>query len=273
MEVIRRFLELSKRHSVDLEAIRRASSSFGTLPLELLLIITSSLRPESVACLSLSCHYLYSYIGPEALELLQEAGHPRVHFIRLLERDLPLHIVCSECRKLHSMRLAKKYRPVHSAPSYNISRSRCTEADLEKDVMTSILQIFSSTIFRMALKAHLLGHDTGTFLKLLSYETKIVVRIGYLAQISATCRIQDGSFLIRTQQVLMIPPLLHVCVPCYHPVDVCPHIRLATIVLLKNFAEGNLHSVIKRCLLPLYSHHLYFAIYYNRLILVSFLNH
>jgi hypothetical protein len=169
MDIIRRIFHFLGRHPAEARPIALKSSPIGKLPHELILLIASHLPLESTASLSLSCHPLYSCIKMEYLSSLKEAEYWVINgFLRLLERDLPTHILCPHCNKLHSMDFAENHLRRRYGQLGN-PWLKCWIADLGSDVKWGIHLEFSSTIFRMAMKAHRQGRETTSLLGLLSH--------------------------------------------------------------------------------------------------------
>ncbi|TVY71491.1 hypothetical protein LSUE1_G008634 [Lachnellula suecica] len=104
----------------------------------------------------------------------------------------------------------------------------CGIRDLLDDVRWEIHFDFSSTVFRMAMKAHRLRRDTTTLLTLLSSQTNDA-REGYVEQRSIKVRIQNDSLLMRDQRVFMIPRSQQFPLPWDARFDICAHYNLETV--------------------------------------------
>ncbi|TAQ88925.1 hypothetical protein B7494_g2783 [Chlorociboria aeruginascens] len=201
-------------------------SPFRKLPLELILHISSYLPPESGATLALTCYALYSCLEMQCLPPLKKAECSVVNrFLHLLDRDLPGHLLCPHCNKFHSMSLAETHLPSRQQSLASQPRLACWKADSEDYVSVVIHDRFSSTIFRMAMKAHRQGHDTANFTNLLSNREENPFRVGFRELHSATARIQDGSLLVRNQTVFMIPSSKKLPLPWSIRIRICNHIR------------------------------------------------
>ncbi|OAF61542.1 hypothetical protein VC83_02177 [Pseudogymnoascus destructans] len=94
------------------------ASPFLTLPLELILLTTSYLPIESVGCLSLCCHYLYSlkteyHLKTKSRVTIDNLQLPKDAFLHSNDRlppssrtrPIPPHRL-SHCNKLHPTPLA-----------------------------------------------------------------------------------------------------------------------------------------------------------------------
>lgn len=234
MDIIRRIFEIlgwgnSKTNSTALIARPNAleASPFRELPLELICHITSYLPLESVASLSLSCLSLYSCLKMRYLQPLKDAEYLVTNrFLRLLERDLPSHIVCPECNKLHYMPLAERHlaSPLYAPPRKNWLK--CRIADSRGHYVGGTAGGFSSTIFRMAMKAHRQGEDTTALLRLLSCRKMDDCTLGFAELYKSEARIRHGSLLVREQKVYMIPASQKTPLPWNGAFGICCHIPL-----------------------------------------------
>lgn len=203
------------------------SSPFRELPSELILLITSYLPLESVGSLSLSCLPLYSCLKTEYLQSLKEAESSAMkRFLHLLERDLPAHIICPKCNKLHYIPFAERHlaSQLYLTPSKNSLKCRIADSTGHYDRGTP--GGFSSTIFRMAMKTHRQGKDTTALLRLLSYRDTNRYLEGFVELYTAEARIRGGSLLVRDQKVFMVPTSQKIPLPWYSSFSFCRHIPL-----------------------------------------------
>lgn len=237
MAVLRRISELlgtvfgGHRAEVRRIALGSGHSPIYKLPPELFLLIADYLSVEEGASLSLTCYSLYSCLGKQCLESLKEAEHLIMNrFLHFLERDLPTHIVCPHCNQLHSVFFAENH---HLPSKTDVETSKpwlaCRLADFNGGLESGLYIGFSSTIFRMAMKAHRQGHESTKLLSLLSYGTKTIFNWGFVEQRTATVRIQDGSLLVREQRVFMVPFSHKVPVPWCGSMAICSHIFFVTM--------------------------------------------
>lgn len=209
----------------------RELSPFSELPIELLILIIHYLPIEAVASLSLSCHSLYSCLKPGYLQSLKDAEYSAMNkFLHLLERDLPAHIVCPECNKLHYIQLAEHHlaSKLYDRPSKNVLKCRVADSNSTVHYIGKIPPGFSTTIFRMAMKAHRQGDDTTEILSLLSHR-ELNYLWGFVKLHTVEARIFDNSLFIREQKVYMIPPSQKTPTPWYGSIGVCRHIIIPEI--------------------------------------------
>src|SRR5450432_3475569 len=131
------------------------SSPLSKLHHELILHIARFLPPASASSFSLCCRPIYFILGTQYLEALEENGQlDRYKFLTLLERELPNHIVCYYCRKLHAINKAHRHR---YSNRYYLGAGRylsCWVADLELATGLCIHDNFSFTDFQMAMKLY-----------------------------------------------------------------------------------------------------------------------
>jgi hypothetical protein len=79
------------------------SSTLSKLPPELILYIEHFLPLESALSFSICCWPIYFLFGTQYLKALEKSHWDRYEFLKLLERELPDHIVCYHCKKLHAI--------------------------------------------------------------------------------------------------------------------------------------------------------------------------
>ncbi len=206
------------------------SSALSKLPLELILHIACFLPPDSASSFSLCCRPIYFTLGNQYLKALEENEQlDRYNFLTLLERDLPNHISCCYCKKLHAIN--KAHQHLYSN-RYYLGTGRylsCWTADFDLWACVYIHYDFSSTIFQMTMKRHRQGLDCSKLLNLLSYKTKTRFRHGYVEQCTALAKIVDGSLLVRVQRIFMIQTTQLTPVPWHSDFAICPHFEFISM--------------------------------------------
>jgi hypothetical protein len=220
------------RHRAQGRAITlNLDSPIYKLPPELILLIVDYLPVVSGASLSLTCHSFHLCLKKRCLKSLKEAGCSSIdEFLHFLDRDLPTHIVCPHCVQLHSISFAKKYHLLSQADSgTSWPWLACWHADYIRGLEKGIYAEFSSIIFRMTMKAYRQSHEMTQLLSLLSSGTKRSVEWGFVEQRTAAARIQDGSLLVREQRIFMVPSSQEIPLPWCGGINICPHIRFATM--------------------------------------------
>ncbi|KUJ14836.1 uncharacterized protein LY89DRAFT_123379 [Mollisia scopiformis] len=203
-------------------------SHLGKLPNEIILHIASYLPLESAASFSICCCRFYNCMKTEYLPSLKLAD-PSIqeNFLALLEHDLPMHILCPDCKELHSIANAFTHVPSRrhfSSTSTQRPRLQCWKSDTQHDIRRSIHTGFCSTIFRMAMKTHRLGRNSRQLLQFLSYEPRTTHHRGFIEQNQAAARIVDDSLLVREQTVFMVPSSQRIPIPWHGFINICNHI-------------------------------------------------
>jgi len=217
---------LGLSHRVRPRPIALESSVLSKLPLELILYIARFLPPGSASSFSLCCRPIYFTLGNQYLKALEENEQlDRYKFLTLLERDLPNHIACYYCKKLHT--ISKAHRHLYSNRYYSGASCylSCWMADLELSTCLWIHYDFSFIVFQMAMKLHRQGLDCSKLLNLLSYKTETRFRPGYVEQCTALAQIVAGSLFIREQRIFIIPPTHPIPIPLAPEFVICPHFR------------------------------------------------
>lgn len=202
-------------------------SPFRELPPELICLIANYLPIESVGSLSLSCLPLYSCLKMKYLQPLKEAEYSVMNkFLHLLERDLPAHIVCPHCNKLHYIPFAKRHRISQLYFTDGENLLKCRIRDSRDQYNRRNPGGFSSTIFRMVMKTHRQGKDTTALLRLLSYRHMHRYLQGFIELDTVEAQIRHDSLIMRDQKVFMVPISQKTPLPWYSSFGFCHHIPL-----------------------------------------------
>lgn len=198
-------------------------SIISKLPPEVLVIIAEFLPPISAISFSLCCTPIYHLIGSKYRNTTRHRRFNITTLLSQLERNLPDHIVCYDCQKLHSIKHVSQYAYSKSYYSAWIPRipPKCLHSDSE--ARSWIHPDFSTLVFRITMKRYHQGMDYLPFLELLSRTWQIFYHAKHIGTIASWCRIERGSLLVRTQAVF---PLRfdesirfifeHVCLVCPH---------------------------------------------------------
>lgn len=204
-------------------------SAFRKLPPELLLCIDSFLPPESALSFSLCCQYIYFTIGKQYLDTLKEnstRSGDRYKFLKLLERDLPDHILCYYCEKFHAIKEAHRY--IYDA-EYHYRDQNCRPCWKSENRAYAGIYIHSNfcfNLFQMAMKRYRQGLVPPALLTLLTFPTTTSFQPDYTMQCSSSIRIVDGSMLFRQQKILLIPATLPIPATRTSDLLICPHIYI-----------------------------------------------
>lgn len=211
-------------------------STLSKLPTEIILQISRLLPPESAASFSICCRPIYFALETQYLEDLRPMeGSPGLHrerLLKLLEADLPDHIICGFCKKLHAINKARRH--LYSNSDYN-NHLKCWKVDYESFTSFFIHEEFSSSIFEMTMKRYRQGSEYSDLLDLLSLKTITRCHIGYVQQQTAAAKLIDGSLIIREQKIFMIPATQPIPFPWDANFVICRHISFLTIKHLNRY--------------------------------------
>jgi hypothetical protein len=182
-------------------------SFIGKLPPEIILNISAFLPRASAAAFSLCCRSICSILGADAFAAVKDGDEldTMQEYIALLERDLPNHLACFYCGKLHSIKKAPSYR---RSSNYCgrwdiIEAPQCWRADLHLATFSYIHWDFSYIVFQMVMKRYRQGLDFTGLLHLLNKRAETQARREYTYQKSVQARIVTGCLLVRTQAIFV----------------------------------------------------------------------
>ena len=207
------------------------SSALRKLPSELIHNIARFLPLQSASSFSLCCRPIYFILGTQYLKALETSHWHRYEFLMLLERELPDHIVCYHCKKLHSISQARRY--IYSTNIRYVDRSLQLPCIGESLTAQRVIHpYFSFNVFQMTMKRYRQGLDYSELLNLLSYETKTSphygtetsLHSGFVEQCSWLFRVVGGSLLFRKQIIIMLPPTQPIMIPRELESCICPHL-------------------------------------------------
>lgn len=196
-----------------------ANSPFRLLPPELLLVIAEFLSVPSAAAFALCCQPMRGILGRSSWDALQnrtaQAKINREAFLSLLEKDMPFHIACQACRKLHRVK-----KPIFG--DYYAPDLACWKKDTTTSANSVIFPTFHYAIFQMVMKRHRLGLDYNTLLKQLRY-SEVEPGIEHMYQCKAEARIVSNSLYIRVQHGFLLSLSDDAPFPNRDMDRVCPH--------------------------------------------------
>ena len=156
------------------------------------------------------------------------AESDRYNFLILLERELPDHILCYYCKRLHAILDPHWFMPTYiSYFRYSGKRCRnmpCLEARVQSESSHNIYSQFSFPAFQMAMKYYRQGRSYSRMLDFLSVST-----CDLPGSYSVLPRIVHGSLLLRQQHRVVTAPNQRL--PSSSHFYVCPHFRLALDVI------------------------------------------
>ncbi|KAF7856359.1 hypothetical protein EAF04_009887 [Stromatinia cepivora] len=174
------------------------SSVLRNVPNEIPPNIVEFLPFESTVSLSLSCQRIYILLGAQYIKALRKTRKRRnsscYKFLKLLERDLPNHITCFSCKKLHIMERAKTI--LNDMCYFEQDFLDLGEWDLEFNNFQRAMKLYRQG--RNFSPLNILFNDTKTQVGSLTHcaeQQKVVLRI------ADTTR----SFILREQMIYLIP--------------------------------------------------------------------
>jgi hypothetical protein len=226
------------------------SSILNRVPLDILVCIIEYLLPESAVAFSLTCKHLKYLLGTRYIKKVNSSTKDTLALLNLLALDLPNHIVCSPCGRLHSMENLLRYnRATYSADStirkYNSLRlPPCISEDWNSNI-SAVTELFGTAAFKMVIKRY---HQQPECIKLLeiisSKAAKIITTEDYVWQYREDCRVARGCLMHRLQSVYIswkCPTLTATNFRRNPPSErICPHLNLKTSI-------QNNQSGVQRC--------------------------
>ncbi|KAH7321858.1 hypothetical protein BKA65DRAFT_482293 [Rhexocercosporidium sp. MPI-PUGE-AT-0058] len=180
--------------------------------------IGAFLPPSASANFALTCLPIYCLFTNSCRFMNDD---DKLESLELLERDLPDHIVCQICIKLHSIKKAHKY--VQNRWMGNIPLPACRVELKWRRVDFHLHKDFSLVLFQMAMKLNQQGRDVSRILGFLSSKSRRYLRDGYVEQYSSLARVVDNRLLLRDQRVRKVPTSQRDCLPRDVTFWVCPH--------------------------------------------------
>ncbi|CZR58093.1 uncharacterized protein PAC_07983 [Phialocephala subalpina] len=244
-----------------------AKTGLTAFPAELLVLITNHLPAESSAAFTLTCKVIGEKLGLgfcDALKIpdsilekdtdsfwrtlhealgglnLQAKRDRRHEFLCLLEKDLPSHIYCRSCQKLHKVDVSLVGHPW-------FENLHCMKKDRESNIHKSIHEAFRYPFFQMLMKRHRLGLNCTDLLNIFRYNMR-ESRSDHMYQGTAEARIISDALYIRAQHVFMLPASLLPNGPEAYEIAACSHF---TCNETRTFVSGELTAAFRRRL-----HHL-----------------
>jgi hypothetical protein len=234
-----------------LERQRPAALSLSILnkvPVDILLYIMDYLPSESAVAFSLSCMHLKRLLGTQHFLRVTSSTEDTLALLNLLALDLPNHVVCSSCKRLHDMQNLRRYNSAtYSAGSttYQYDSLRfpaCVSQDRNNNTW-AITNLFGTTAFKMAIKRYHQQPECTKLLKIMSSKAAKTMEMGdYVRQFREECRVVQGCLIHRLQSVYILRKCLSNTPFRREPPSeiICPHIKFRT-------TEHNIGSGVRRC--------------------------
>jgi hypothetical protein len=206
------------------------------------------LPSESAVAFSLSCMHLKCLLGTQHFLKVTSSTKDTLALLNLLALDLPNHVVCSACKRLHNMENLRKYNgATYSAGSTSyqyasLRLSACVSHDRENNTY-AITNLFGTTAFKMAIKRYHQHPECTELLKIMSSKAAKTMEMGeYVRQYREECRVVQGCLMHRLQSVYISRKCL-TTTPLRRDLPsekICPHIKFRK-------SEYKIGSGLKRC--------------------------
>jgi len=246
MDFLRGLLSLSRSRKRQRPAAL-SSSVLNKAPVDILLYIMDYLPSESAVAFSLSCMQLKCLLGTQHFLKVASSTKDTLALLNLLALDLPNHIVCYACKRLHNMQNLRRYNSAtYSAGSttYQYDSLRfpaCVSQDRNNNTY-AISNLLGTTAFKMAIKRYHQQPECTKLLKVMSSkEVKIMETGDYIRQFREECRVFQGSLIHRLQSVHFSRKGLNTPFRRNLPSEmICPHIKFRT-------SEHSIGSGVRRC--------------------------
>jgi hypothetical protein len=245
MDYLRRLLSRSRERQ---RPAALSTSILNKVPVDILLQIMDYLPSESAVAFSLSCMYLKCLLGTQHFLRVTSSTEDTLALLNLLALDLPNHVVCSACKRLHNMQNLRRYNSAtYSAGSttYQYDSLRfpaCVSQDRNNNTC-AITNLFGATAFKMAIKRYHQQPECTELLKIMSSKaTKTIEIRDYVRQFREECRVVQGCLMHRLQSVYISHKCLTTTPFRRDPPSeiICPHIKFRT-------SEHNIGSGVRRC--------------------------
>ena len=205
-------------------------STLARLPPELIIHVSSFLSPIEAAAFSLCCTRVYSvlatkYIKPgRCLE-----NFDTFEFLTILQRDLPDHVPCYPCERLHDIKQVENQGKSYDWSSLRSRMSWCRNEDIQVSTEIYIHSGFSFLIFQMAMKRHYQGLDSTSLLALLSHKTDVRPEWCGIKTVTASPRIIGGSLLVRKHWAYLVRRPQDLPTLISSNFVICPHFSYGSI--------------------------------------------
>ena len=239
-KIMEYFQKLFSRFRTRQRPAALSSSILNGVPLDILVCIMDYLPTESAVAFSLTCNHLKHLLGTRYFLKLNSSTKDTLALLHLLALDLPNHIACSPCGRLHSMENLLRYCSVTYTADSRIHKYDslhlpvCVSKHRYSNVY-AVTELFGTTAFTMVIKRYHQQPDCRKLLEVISSKAaKTVVREDYVRQYREECRIVQGRLMHRLQNVYISWKSLTLTSADFRrnsPAEtICPHHNLKTSV-------------------------------------------
>ena len=141
------------------------------------------LPSESAVVFCLSCMHLKCLLGTQHFLRVTSSTEDTLVLLNLLALDLPNHVVCSTCKRLHNMQNMRRYNSAtYSTGSttyqyHSLRFPACVSQDQDNRTC-AISNLFGTTAFKMAKKRYHQQPECTKLLKIMSSEAAKTTRMG-----------------------------------------------------------------------------------------------
>jgi hypothetical protein len=224
-----------------------SNSVLNRVPLDILVYIMDYLPSVSAVAFSLSCMHLKHSLGTDHFAKVSSSDEDTIALLTLLAMDLPDHIVCFPCKRLHSIKNFDRYNSSTYSTTWRLHTSLSLPACVIQDQRNKTFVLtnrFGATGFKMAIKRYHQQTNCADVLKMMSSkETTTTVVGNYVRQFREEFRVVQGRLMQRIQSVNISRKS---STPTSFEVDppderICPHLNLQRSLL-------NIDCGLKQCL-------------------------
>jgi hypothetical protein len=192
MDYVRKFLSRSRERQ---RPAALSTSILNKASVDILVYIMNYLPPESAVAFSISCMHLKYLLGTQHFSRVTSSTEDTVALLNLLALDLPNHVVCFACKRLHKMQNLLRYNSAtygagSTTHQYDSLRfPACVSQDRNNNTGT-ITNLFGATAFKMAIKRYHQQPECTKLLKIMSSKAAKTMEMGdYVRQFREECRI------------------------------------------------------------------------------------
>lgn len=116
--------------------------------------IYHGIHAAGVSCgLLPSCMHLKCLLGTRHFSELTSSTEDTIALLSLLALDVPDHVVCSPCKRLHSMKNLRRYNSCTAYQYADLPFPACVTED-RNNRTSAVAQLFGATAFKMAVKIY-----------------------------------------------------------------------------------------------------------------------
>jgi hypothetical protein len=225
-----------------------ASGPFETLPLEMIQHIASFLPGSAAAAFALCNHFLRHALGAQFWMGLRESCErkERELFLQLLDRDLPDHVFCHHCDRLHLPTPAGMSEWDDVQLYDRMLLRRCYDEGRRARTYLYYPHTFRFENVQMAMKLHRLGLDTKRYLETLTHVERTSYGLPNVEIFHA--RIVSDEMIVRAQHWFLLMPdgpvlkLSREVSPCPR---VCAHLQSSLHYIDDNILTKLLHCQVR----------------------------